>query len=221
MSVKTSTLPNELWIKSLSYLDICDLTHSIALVNRALLDLSSDDSIWYEMCERKWEGKLNVSRFFVRDGVNDSDPRDLHADHSFPFRTAMTFCSQLVAQFGHPRSVPPLNMCSLMHQPTSWKESYWMAELDSHRETITREELTIFRFQLVYMGSPSKMGLRQFNRDGFYESPYMGRTEWILHGQQLLFAGMSLLIERDKGNWGWIIGRGERTEYISIEEIAH
>jgi hypothetical protein len=223
-----TSLPNELWVKTLSYVDTNDLLHSVSLVSRSFLNLSSDDSIWYDICKRRWECKLNVYRFYVRDhapelnqlaslNISNDAGEGQSVDGSTPLKTHMTYCSELIRQFGDPKAVPSLNMGSLMHEPASWKESYWMAELDSCRETISREELVYFKFQLIYMGNPSRLGLRKFNRDGFYDSPYMGRSEWILHGQHLLFAGMSLLVERDKKNWGWIIGRGERTEYLSVE----
>lgn len=227
-AINQSLLPSEVWIKSLSYLDTNELLHSAALVNVSFLLWSSDDSIWYEICRRRWDGKLNVDRFFVKHdlseeraqplNINSTNTREESVAGISSLRTEMTYCFQLIQQFGSAGAVPPINMGSLMHQPSSWKESYFMAEMDSRRETISREELVLFRFQLLYNGTPSKMGLRQFNRDGYYDSPYMGRSEWILHGQHLLFAGMSLLVERDEKNWGWVIGRGERTEYRTVEE---
>lgn len=250
-------IPPEIWIKSFAYLEASDLLHSVALTNQLFLELSSDDLIWNELCIKRWNGKLNTSRFRVSGGYeaegrelerssniadegghassgvsyvassirrfffrDDGDAREYWTDrssHRTRKRTAMTYCYELIQQFGSPQSIPALNMGSLMHQPTSWKEAYYMAEMDACRTTISREELVYFQFQLLYMGRPSQMGLRQFNADGSYASPYMGLCEWMLHGHQLLFAGMSLLVERDRKNWGWIIGKGERTEYLSVE----
>jgi hypothetical protein len=106
---------------------------------------------------------------------------------------------------------------TVRHDPRSWKESYILAEIDSRRRYMSREELVRFRWQLIYDGSPSKMGLRKFNEDGTYWSPYMGLCTWILHGQLLTFAGLSLPVERNASNWGWVIGRGQRTVYHSVE----
>ena len=86
---------------------------------------------------------------------------------------------------------------------------------------MTREELIYFKWNLVYDGYSSRMGLRQFNSNGTYWSPYIGVCEWLLHGQHLLFAGMSLVIERDVDSWGWVIGRGQRTVYYSVEVLSH
>eukprot|EP00571_Detonula_confervacea_P002949 CAMPEP_0172314122 /NCGR_PEP_ID=MMETSP1058-20130122/21747_1 /TAXON_ID=83371 /ORGANISM="Detonula confervacea, Strain CCMP 353" /LENGTH=82 /DNA_ID=CAMNT_0013027905 /DNA_START=407 /DNA_END=652 /DNA_ORIENTATION=+ len=82
-----------------------------------------------------------------------------------------------------------------------------MAEIDSQRTVMAREELIHFKWQLIYDGSPSQMGLRQFQENGRYWSPYMGMCEWVLRGQlggqHLVFAGMTLLVERDLNTWGW------------------
>ena len=95
-----------------------------------------------------------------------------------------------------------------------------MAEIDSKRRSMTPEELVHFKWQLIYDGSPSGLGLRQFDANGMYWSPYMGMCEWVLRdgdGQHLMFVGMSLLVERNEKTWGWIIGEGQRTVYYSVE----
>eukprot|EP00970_Alexandrium_tamarense_P014979 scaffold4548_cov270-Alexandrium_tamarense.AAC.1 len=106
----------------------------------------------------------------------------------------MMYCSELIRQFGHVENIPSLNMGSLMHEPSSWKEAYLMAEIDSRRQTMAREELVHFKWKLVYNGGPSRMGLRQFEANG-----------------------MSLAVERDENTWGWVIGKGQRTVYYSVE----
>jgi len=114
--------------------------------------------------------------------------------------------------------LPPLNMASLMHKIKSWKESYIMAEMDSKRPYLSKEELVYFKWKLIYDGRPSNMGLRQFNADGTYHSPYMGVVNWGLEDNRFSFAGTSLKIERDANTWGWIIGKNERTMYRSVDE---
>lgn len=229
-------VPNEIWIRSFSYLEENHLVHSVALVDRLFFYLSSDDSIWHDICMMRWIRKLNVGRFFVTSDSLEHSQRRVLKNACFAQdkgrercntdncgnarRTAMTYCYELIQQFGSPEVLPPLNMGSLMHRPTSWKEAYWMAEMDSRRQIISREEIVYYRFRLEYMGQPSKMGLRQFSADGTYDSPYMGLCEWSLYRKHLLFAGMFLMVRRDKENWGWIIGEGERTVYFSVEETS-
>ena len=198
-------LPYEIWIRSFSFLDSHD-TAVAGYVSRTFLALSSTDSLWETHCRRRWRGKQNVERFKCkcREGrVVQNDGR-------------VKYCMHLLRQF-RPTHLPPINMGSLMHDPISWKESYIMAMIDSQRITMTREELVHFRWKLIYDGNPSQLGLRKFNDNGTYWSPYMGICEWFLHLQQLSFAGMTLLVERNRSNWGWIIGRGERTEYHSVD----
>ncbi|KAL3764472.1 hypothetical protein ACHAW5_000136 [Stephanodiscus triporus] len=216
-----STLPNELWIRAFSFLDQKDL-FVLGNVSRNFLSASSADSLWEDICHRRWRGKQNVGRFAKRGTVGggggggggggvggggwggDNDGR-------------VEYCSDILRQFGR-LCLPPLNVPgSLMHDPKSWKESYVMAEIDSRRVEMSTYELVRFKWQLIYDGSPSKMGLRKFNENGTYWSPYMGVCEWLLQGRRLMFAGLSLMVERDANTWGWIIGRGERTTYYSVD----
>ena len=202
-------LPNEIWIRSFSYLDSHDST-VVGYVSRLFLSLSSSDSLWEAHCRRRWRGKQNVERFACKNSREGSRCA-MHSDGR------VEYCMQLLRQF-RPTHLPPMNMGSLMHEPISWKESYIMAEIDSQRIIMTREELVYFRWKLIYDGTPSQLGLRKFNDNGTYWSPYMGICEWFLHLQQLSFAGMTLLVERNPSNWGWVIGRGQRTEYNSVDD---
>merc|ERR1712085_17911 len=111
-------------------------------------------------------------------------------------------------------------MGSLQQEIASWKEAYILAELDSRRRVISRAEVVHFKWQLIYNGAPSKMGLRQFDANCNYSSPYMGMCEWQLHGNHLMFAGISLSVQRNADTWGWVIGTGERMEYHSVEVEA-
>ncbi|KAL3826240.1 hypothetical protein ACHAXA_006268 [Cyclostephanos tholiformis] len=212
---EASALPNELWIRAFSYLDQRDL-FALGNVSRNLLSASSADSLWEVACRRRWRGKHNVARFArkAKDGRTGGGVRDEENDRG------TGRCSGALRRLllDDPTRMPPLNVDgSVMHDPRSWKESYILAEIDSRRRFMSREELVSFRWQLIYDGSPSKMGLRKFNEDGTYWSPYMGLCTWILHGQRLIFAGLSLSVERDENTWGWIIGRGQKTTYYSVE----
>eukprot|EP00584_Thalassiosira_punctigera_P021585 CAMPEP_0172567406 /NCGR_PEP_ID=MMETSP1067-20121228/115812_1 /TAXON_ID=265564 ORGANISM="Thalassiosira punctigera, Strain Tpunct2005C2" /NCGR_SAMPLE_ID=MMETSP1067 /ASSEMBLY_ACC=CAM_ASM_000444 /LENGTH=56 /DNA_ID=CAMNT_0013358753 /DNA_START=39 /DNA_END=206 /DNA_ORIENTATION=- len=46
-------LPNELWIRSFSYLDESDL-FLLGCASRNFLTASSADSLWEECCRRRW-----------------------------------------------------------------------------------------------------------------------------------------------------------------------
>ena len=137
----------------------------------------------------------------------------------------MEYCSTLLRQFRNdPTLVPPLNIIGhLMHKPKSWKEAYIMAEINFRCVVMSQDELLLFEWHLVYDGW--MMGLRIFDRSDMHNlgiCEYMCHSEakWggVLKGQQLIFAGMSLFMERDPSSWGWIIGKGKRSEYHSIEQ---
>eukprot|EP00970_Alexandrium_tamarense_P008654 scaffold1652_cov177-Alexandrium_tamarense.AAC.9 len=59
-----NVVPDEIWIKSFSYLNPRDLLRSVGKVSQTFFRLSSSDSIWGEHCANRWRGKLNVGRFF-------------------------------------------------------------------------------------------------------------------------------------------------------------
>mmetsp|Transcript_23991 Transcript_23991/g.47679 ORF Transcript_23991/g.47679 Transcript_23991/m.47679 type:complete len:219 (+) Transcript_23991:27-683(+) len=99
----------------------------------------------------------------------------------------------------------------------SWKQGYAWAEYDKFRQTIRRDEICQYSWKLIYNGVESRMGLRRFNEDGTYNSPYAGLCEWALFNNGLCFMGVTLPVERNQETWGWVIGQGHRTEYRSIE----
>ena len=210
-------LPNELWSRACSYLDQNDLS-MIGGVSRIFLSLSSADSMWEAICHRRWRGKQNVTRFEKTSGRGGEEEEEENDGR-------VEYCSTLLRQFrDDPTLVPPLNIIGhLMHKPKSWKEAYIMAEIDSRRVVISQEELLLFKWQFVYDGS--MMGLRNFDRSVMHDlgiCEYTSRSEakWggVLKGQQLIFAGVTLFVERDPSCWGWIIGKGKRSEYHSLEQ---
>lgn len=205
-----AALPNEIWIRSFAYLDSHD-TAIVGYVSTKFLSLSSADSLWETHCRRRWVGKQNVERFVCKSG-REGDGRE--------YNGRVEYCMRLLSHF-ELTHMPPINMEMAglrMHEPISWKESYIMAEIDSRRILMTTEELVHFRWKLIYDGNPSQLGLRKFNENGTYWSPYMGICEWFLGDNRLSFAGMTLLVERDPITWGWVVGRGQRTEYFSVDE---
>uniref|UniRef100_A0A7S4KAY8 F-box domain-containing protein n=1 Tax=Odontella aurita TaxID=265563 RepID=A0A7S4KAY8_9STRA len=106
----------------------------------------------------------------------------------------------------------------LLDEQRSAKESYRLAELDSRRKSIGRDEFCRLRWMLVYNGVPSRMGLRSFGADGTYMSPYFGQPcPWEIVDNCLLFSGLRLPIERNENNWGWIVGGGSNTVYYSVD----
>jgi hypothetical protein len=125
---------------------------------------------------------------------------------------------------------------SFVNFASRWKEAYIMAEIDSKRTIFTPEELIYFQWQLIYNGTPSSTGLRHFNPDGTYDSPYMGTSAWSLdyvnvrggvggggeeeYRARLNFSTMqvSLIVERNHDTWGWVVGSDEQgIAYHSVD----
>ena len=206
------TLPNELWIRAFTYLDQKDL-FLIANVNRNFLSLSSNDSIWKVLCYRRWADgrRFNVSRFARRDNCDDSE-RELNDGR-------VEYCASLLRQFRrsqvqnasckgfsnivHWDLIPPLNINeSERHEPNSWKESYIMAEIDSRRTVLSREELIQIQWHSGHMIEG------QFNEDGTYYVPDLKEMyKWVLRGNMLTVMGMEFMVEKDASTWGWLIRR--------------
>lgn len=215
-------LLNELWIRSFSYLSEKDL-FALGQVSRNFLIISSTDDMWKPICNRRWKGKQNVKRFVRKEdeeGTNDGRVSyciDLMNQY-YPSGFSAVCASYFSTMEGSINQLPALNMGSVMHKPKSFKESYIMAEIDSKRTHLSKEELVHFKWKLIYDGRPSQMGLRQFNANGTYNSPYMGVCNWELEYNCFNFAGTSLLVERDTNTCGWIIGKNQRTMYRSVDE---
>jgi hypothetical protein len=251
-SFLTSIIPNEVWINSFSYLSIDELIRTVGNVSKQFLALSSVDSIWEEKCKKRWKGKQNVRRFLPKQTtqtqtfngrVNYYRDRMLHHQHNararhrwaalrlmpggvspiFPLVNMAEYHTALSDRILNTRRALIYNAHPFVHNSLSWKESYIMAEIDSRRTILTPEEFIFFKWQLIYNGTPSSTGLRRFNPDGTYESPYMGRCEWHLdEAGRLTFSGMnvSLLAERNTDTWGWTVGKGQNNiVYHSVDPI--
>ncbi len=305
-----SSLPNEVWINTFSYLTTNELIHTIGNVCKQFLVLSSDDSIWRLKCSKRWEGKQNVQRFRPRPSLNNNDDgsscsssngrvdycirlqQHYHGQNNITTTNSsmiqqqlqrQSFLSWLVrhvylstaastASAGEGRdelllllnACQPVNMAqyqaalstnhdvvhhhlqqqqhanhssaSFVNFASSWKEAYIMAEIDTKRTIFTPEELTYFQWQLIYNGTPSSTGLRHFNPDGTYDSPYMGTSAWSLdyvnvrggeegggdeeYRARLNFSTMqvSLIVERNHDTWGWTVGSDEQgIAYHSVD----
>ena len=113
----------------------------------------------------------------------------------------------------------PCRRSNSNHAAFSWKERYAWAEFDKYRSVLSRTELCHeFHWKLIYNGKESRLGLRKFDANGTFTSPYAGVVQWTFFENKLCFMGVLFPIERNPENWGWIIGRGSPTEYHSVEQ---
>lgn len=217
--VDGSVIQNELWIRSFSYLDESDL-FSLGQISQKFLSISSADELWKPICLRRWKKKQNVKRFMKKSPSWETSGRQ----GSIAEVVSLTKCMSRRDQ--PPMEVPAFNMRSEGYgviEPISWKQSYIMAHLDSRRKTISREEILHFKWKEIHGGRPGQMV--QFLEDGTYISSIDGECRWVLYEGSMYFGQnmerngrnweWSLLVERDRNNWGWIIGKGQETMYRS------
>ena len=217
--VDGSVLQNELWIRSFSYLDVSDL-FTLGQVSRKFLSISSADELWKPICLRRWKKKQNVKRFMKKGPSWKTSGRQEYISG------VLSRMKLFTRRDDPPTEFPALNVRSdeLDHIIDSWKESYIMAELDSRRKTISREEILHFKWKEIHDGRPGQMV--RYLEDGTYTSPIHGEWCWQLYKGTMYFSHdfqrdghnweARLLVERDANNWGWIIGeKGEETMYRS------
>jgi len=217
--VDGSVLQNELWIRSCSYLTESDL-FALGQVSRKFLSISSTDELWKPICLRRWKKKQNVKRFMKKGPPRKTSGRQEYISGVLSRMKWFTRCDDPPTEF------PALNVRSddLDHIIDSWKESYIMAELDSRRKTISREEILHFKWKEIHGGRPGQMV--QYLEDGTYTSPVHGTCGWALYEGFMYFGHdmerdggnweWRVSVERDVNNWGWIIGKkGQETMYRS------
>jgi len=178
-----SVLQNELWIRSFSYLTESDL-FSLGQVSRKFLSISSADELWKPICLRRWKKKQNVKRFMKKGPSFETDGRQEYIARIVSL-TKRVRRDQLLEE------LPALNMrldeYSYMawRKNDTWKESYIMAELDSRRKTISREEILHFQWKEIHNGRPGQMV--RFLEDETYSSPVHGEWQWQFYKGSMYF----------------------------------
>lgn len=216
-------LLDESWLCVLSFFGPKDLCRC-ARLDQKFRSLSNDDGLWRHLCRIRWKNKQWMPDDLFRNGDYSRHQLSVAECKSLLKRRGISFVlarekPELVLAV---RSSTPqvLSNGQSLPIPGKWKCSYAYAELDSTRVNITEDEVGYFRWQLIYHGQPSNMGLRHFQRNGTFVSPHFGATTWSLHsnGRYFVMQGVQPLeVERNPETWGWIIGAGSGTEYRSVE----
>mmetsp|Transcript_167863 Transcript_167863/g.533815 ORF Transcript_167863/g.533815 Transcript_167863/m.533815 type:complete len:232 (+) Transcript_167863:125-820(+) len=182
--VSTHELLDECWLRVLFCFSASELC-AHARLSKRFHSLTNEDDLWIALCKLLWAGKQRVKNGeLFRNG-----------DYSL-VRLSVPECKSLLLRRGvdiagiteKPElldvvqaSTPPL----WVRQPrppilVKWKTSFACAVEDSRRQEITEEEIAELRWQLVYHGQPSSLGLRNFQKGGVYMSPHLGETRWSL-----------------------------------------
>jgi hypothetical protein len=215
-SGQLSTLDDGVCLIILRFLNQNDLCLSINVSHR-FRDLGCSDIVWKRLCQLRWAHMQNMPKVDL--GTWEL-PLFWRADYTGIELTLSEEASiekreQNLAALGAVKI--PLPILPLMLG--KFKTSFAYGEMDKFRQAIQLDEVSFFRWQLVYNGQPSTTGLRHFQEGGVYNSPYMGASAWQLGigGSMFNMAGMDLHVMRRSEDWGWTIGAGAMTEYRSVE----
>ncbi|CAK9043318.1 unnamed protein product [Durusdinium trenchii] len=213
----------ENWLSVFSFLTAEELSRAAALQS-ALRRVAEHEDLWRHLCGLRWEGKqwMPSSELF-RNGNYRGLQLTVAECRSLLRRRNVkpghcTEKSELMEAVN--RSSPNMAGHQGVFSRSKWKRSYVHAELDRKRTRITVDEVAHFRWHLIYHGRPSSMGHRHFQKNGVFVSPHFGETTWSLEqdGQLFQLEGMApLKVHRDPDTWGWILGAGSSTEYLSVE----
>lgn len=220
-NVPLPSLLDENWacvMTSLTPLELC----LAAGVSPKFRVLSNGDNLWRAHCLRRWKGKQRMPDDLFRNG--DYSLLDLTVSECKSLLERRdASCGHLCEKRELLHAVHSTNPRVIDGQPLpilgKWKTSYAYAEADSRRQIMTREEVSYFRWQLIYNGVPSTRGLRHFQKNGVFVSPHFGETSWTLDRRNnfVMMDMPPLQVRRNSANWGWIIGPGTGTEYHSVE----
>lgn len=215
------TLLDECWTCVFSFLSPEELCRC-ARLGPSLSTLAEGDDLWRALCRSRWAGKLYMPDDLFRNGDYSSVHLSV-AECKSLLRRRGCRCAHLKERSELADALRGSNprMRSRMALPRrgKWKISYACAEADSLRQDITDMEVSYFRWQLVYHGRASSMGLRHFRADHVFVSPHFGQTTWELDrdGNFHMRGVMPLSVQRDLRNWGWVIGKDSGTEYHAVE----
>ncbi len=231
-----SSLDDGVCVVVMAFLDHQDLCLGVGNVSHRFRDLGSSDLLWRWLCQLRWADKQNMPKVDFAGNM----PLFWRADYTGLELTTWeqswlknreqhltAICSQIVC----PSTGEMLSGSNLMggvklpllrvlpKMLGKWKTAFAYAEIDKRRQLLQQDEVSYFRWQLVYNNVHSTTGLRHFQEGGVYASPYLGVTSWRLKGDGSSFdlGGMELSVQRRNDDWGWVIGGRTMTEYLSVE----
>jgi hypothetical protein len=212
-----SSLDDGVCVVVMAFLDHQDLCLGVGNVSHRFRDLGSSDLLWRSLCQLRWAEKQNMPKVDFAGNM----PLFWRADYTGLELTTweqsmLKMCEQHLTAIGGVK-LPLLRV--LPRMLGKWKTAFAYAEIDKRRQLLQLDEVSYFRWQLVYNNAHSTTGLRHFQEGGVYASPYLGVSSWRLKGDGARFdlGGMELSVQRRNDDWGWVIGGRTMTEYLSVE----
>jgi len=219
-------LLDETWLKVVSFFTPVELCRA-GRADWKLHSIANDEEIWRSLCNERWQGKqLMPPTELFKNGdysglhLSVAECKSLLRQRDVNIHNVTEKSELLQALCESNPHIPGCRRGQANAIPCKWKRSYALAEIDSKREYITVDEVSHYRWQLIYHGRPSTMGLRHFQKNGVFISPHFGETQWSLPhgGRWFAMQGLDpLKVTRNHENWGWILGSRTSTEYHSFE----
>ena len=196
-------------------------------------DTQISEDLWKGICERRWERKMNKKvqigkraqarqSQFLRLALNNGscpahrkESAEAGLEHASSHRDAhlLTLATELTPQCAHFASCNLSSCCSLGNAccagclPSLWKLSYYEAEWDSKRATLTLEELTSYLWHFQFLQYPSPyLFVSRYNPDFTYESSIFSiPLPWrLVSGSSLQVDAYPVLeASRNLETWGW------------------
>ncbi|KAL2913711.1 hypothetical protein HK105_206727 [Polyrhizophydium stewartii] len=213
-------LPPEMALRILGELPVEDVVRCLE-VSRTWNKLARDGSIWRELCRKRWADKFNhPHELHVRvDYTNlarDLSVREIKRLLARRGITSAAKCiekSELVELL---KRTTPAESPSVRLAP-KWLAAYAVAELDSKRNRITKDELCGIKWQFRFInGWPRSMSsTASFLRDNTYESPLFERAlHWRFYGDHVQVEQYPPLRCIRTEEWGWILTNSYVVYYL-------
>ncbi|KAL2913710.1 hypothetical protein HK105_206726 [Polyrhizophydium stewartii] len=220
-------LPPEMALRILGELPVEDVVRCLG-VSRTWNKLARDDSIWRELCRKRWADKFNhPHELHVRvDYTNlarDLSVREIKRILARRGITSAAKCvekGELVELLKH---TTPYGSPKVRLSP-KWLASYAVAELDSKRTEISVEELTSVEWRMrLAQGWPSHMSTSaRFYSDGTYDAAIFDRPmRWKFNNGRPQVAEYPPHHCTRTAEWGWILRNGYAMYTLPDSELPN
>ncbi|KAJ3098231.1 hypothetical protein HDU97_004183 [Phlyctochytrium planicorne] len=212
-----SQLPDELSIKCLSFGLGPKALSRCSKVSRRWHLLATDDSLWKVQCRKRWAGKKHcpyrlhpsVDYTTLLDLLSVREMKEILTSRKVDLK-GVTEKSEIkdLVRTTTPKKAP---VQTNILWPSKWKASFIVAELDSKRIELTKEELCSLNwtFKMLYSDWPEDHVVKaKFNRDYSYESDMLfgdRKMSWRFYLKDVQVEQYPPLKVYRTNDWGYIL----------------
>jgi hypothetical protein len=199
-------IPTEIWTSIFMYLHVSDLKN-VSTVNRFFYSVQDTSAIWKPQCLRLWQGKRIGRELFYRSNFSQIIPQLSMKEIKRLLICRKQYIKDLIEKkefvelliHSTPTEMPAFR-CN------KWKISYVSSILDSHRTTITKDELCekewVFRFKQWGTEHPGVSAV--FHSDYMYSSSLFDQQlRWRFYAGNIQVEQYPSLHCRRTVDWGW------------------